>query len=140
MKAERIVLDSNVLISALLNPDGVPRRLLDLLAERSANLIFSAPTFSELAERLAKSKFDRYRSDEQLLAYLDGLAELGEWVEPREEIIACRDPDDDKFLATAISGEADVLVSGDADLLVLDPFRGLPIVAPVRCLDALARD
>ncbi len=139
MKAERIVLDSNVLISALLSPDGAPRRLLDLLAERSANLIFSAATFSELAESLAKPKFDRYRTDEQLLAYLDWLAELGEWVEPCEEITACRDPADDKFLATAVSGEADVLVSGDADLLVLDPFQGLPIVAPAGCLDALIR-
>jgi putative PIN family toxin of toxin-antitoxin system len=67
------------------------------------------------------------------------LAELGKWVEPCEEITACRDAGDDKFLATALSGEADTLVSGDADLLVLNPFRGLPMAAPVTCLDALTR-
>jgi|SRR5690625_2715070 len=134
MKAERVVLDTNVLISALLSPAGTPRRLIELFAARSANLIFSPATFSELTERLAKPKFDRYRSDEQMLAWLDWLGELAEWVDPWEEVSACRDPDDNKFLATALAGEADVLVTGDADLLVLDPFEGIPIVNPAQCL------
>jgi predicted nucleic acid-binding protein len=49
---------------------------------------------------------------------------------------APRDPDDGKFLETAIAGEADCLVTGDGDLLVLDPFRGLRIVAPRAFLEA----
>lgn len=47
-----------------------------------------------------------------------------------EPIDACRDPDDDKFLELAVGGEADVIVSGDNDLTVLDPFRGIPILTP----------
>jgi predicted nucleic acid-binding protein len=43
---------------------------------------------------------------------------------------ACRDPTDDKFLELAVNGRADLIVSGDADLLALDPFRGIPIITP----------
>jgi uncharacterized protein len=48
-----------------------------------------------------------------------------------ERIAACRDPTDDKFLELAVNGRADVIVTGDVDLLVLDPFRDIPIIAPV---------
>jgi predicted nucleic acid-binding protein len=47
-----------------------------------------------------------------------------------ERIAACRDPKDDKFLELAVSGKAEVIVSGDGDLLDLNPFRGIPIVTP----------
>jgi predicted nucleic acid-binding protein len=47
-----------------------------------------------------------------------------------ERVAACRDPKDDKFLELALNGRADVIVSGDADLLVLDTFRGIPIITP----------
>lgn len=134
MKADRVVVDSNVLISALLSPAGTPRRVLDRLAAASATLLFSDPTFAELAERVAHPRFDRYRSIEQMSAWLDWLVDLSEWVHSWEEITACRDPDDNKFLAVALAGEADVLITGDADLLVLDPFEGLPIVSPRRFL------
>ena len=47
-----------------------------------------------------------------------------------ERIVACRDPFDDKFLELAVNGRADVIISGDADLLVLDSFRGITIITP----------
>jgi len=47
-----------------------------------------------------------------------------------ERIVACRDPTDDKFLELAVSGNADLILSGDKDLLTLHPFRGIPIVTP----------
>lgn len=136
MKADRVVLDSNVLISALLNPQGTPRQVLGRLAETSATLLFSDPTFVELAERIARPKFDRYRSIEQMDAWLDWLVDLSEWVHAWDEVHACRDPDDDKFLALALAGEADVLITDDGDLLMLDPFEGLPIVSPTRFLES----
>jgi len=46
-----------------------------------------------------------------------------------EQIVACRDPSDDKFLELAVNGQADAVVSGDADLLVLNPFLGIPIIS-----------
>jgi uncharacterized protein len=47
-----------------------------------------------------------------------------------ERVVACRDPTDDKFLELAVNGNADIVLTGDADLLALNPFRGIPIVAP----------
>jgi predicted nucleic acid-binding protein len=49
-------------------------------------------------------------------------------------IRACRDPDDDKFLEVAVNGKADALITGDTDLLVLDPLEGIPIITPAACL------
>lgn len=134
MRADRLVVDSNVLISALLSPTGTPRYVLDQLAAEASTLLFSQESFAELAVRLAKPKFDPYRSIEQMASFLDWLAELGEWVEPALRIEACRDNDDDKFLAIALSGEAGCLITGDFDLLVLDPFENLPILTPARFL------
>jgi uncharacterized protein len=57
-----------------------------------------------------------------------------ELVEITERIAVCRDPKDDKFLELAVNGRADVVVSGDADLLSLDPFRGIPIETPAAFL------
>lgn len=134
MKAERLVVDTNVLISALLVPTGTPRQVLNLLAADRAILLFCDDTFAELATRLAKPKFDAYRTTEQMEAFLDWLVELGEWVSPVLEIDACRDRDDNKFLALALSGTADCQITGDTDLLVLDPFEGLSIHSPARFL------
>lgn len=64
------------------------------------------------------------------LAWLSRLLAAAETVTIAERIAACRDPTDDKFLELAVNGRADVIVSGDADLLALDPFRDIPIVAP----------
>jgi predicted nucleic acid-binding protein len=62
----------------------------------------------------------------------------GEHVDPRR-IAACRDPTDDKFLELAVNGHADLLVTGDGDLLALDPFRQIPIVTPAAFVQGVAR-
>jgi predicted nucleic acid-binding protein len=65
--------------------------------------------------------------------FLDWLHELMEAAEPveiTERMAACRDPKDDKFLELAINGHADVLITGDSDLLALSPFRGIPVITP----------
>jgi predicted nucleic acid-binding protein len=65
---------------------------------------------------------------------LDWLSQLGEWVEPVHDVAACRDLDDNKFLAVALSGDAGCLITGDTELLELDPFEGLPILTPTAFL------
>lgn len=60
---------------------------------------------------------------------------VAEMVEIRETIVVCRDPKDDKLLELAVSGNADFLVTGDKDLLVLNPFRGVEIITPREFLD-----
>jgi putative PIN family toxin of toxin-antitoxin system len=134
MRADRLVVDTNVLISALLSPTGRPRRILNQFAAIDSTLLFSDESFAELAMRLAKPKFDPYRTTEQMGSFLDWLVELGEWIEPALDSEACRDSDDNKFLAIACFGETDCLITGDADLLVLNPFEGLPILTPTEFL------
>ena len=76
--------------------------------------------------------------DQDIQTVVGLLLVRGEGVTPAERVTACRDPKDDKFLEIAVAGEADVIVSGDQDLLVLHPFAGIPIVPPnafLRMLD-----
>jgi len=135
MKAERIVLDTNVFISGLLSSTSTPARVVDH-AVLNGQLLATTGTQQELVSRLLASKFDRYVSRKKREELLLRLAPLVEPVEPVQIIRASRDPDDDKFLAAAVNGRADVLVSGDRDLLVLHPFMGIAICTPA---DYLAR-
>jgi hypothetical protein len=77
-----------------------------------------------------------------LQSFIDGIRRIfskAELVTITERIVACRDPTDDKFLELTINGRADVSVTGDLDLLVLNPFRGLPIITPMVLVYELAR-
>lgn len=135
MSPRRWLVDTNVLISALLQPSGTTAQALEAMRRDAAVLVFSDATFAELASRLMRPKFDRYLDSALRQQFLSELASVGEWVEIAGKVRSCRDPDDDKFLETAIVGEAECIVTGDADLLILDPFQGLRILAPRRFLD-----
>lgn len=125
----RAVLDTGVVVSALLLPRSVPRQAFDLAAGRG-RLLVSAATVAELDEVLHRPKFNKYLTEEERLEFLAALLRAAEVVEVEEAVTECRDPDDNKFLELAISGQATHLLSGDADLLALHPFRGIPILAP----------
>ena len=117
----KIVIDTNVLISAALSPDGVPAKLLaKALADHY--LVFTSATFAELESRLWKPKFDRYISLEERKAVLHDISAAATWVEVPQNIadVACsRDADDDMFIHAAMAAEAALLITGDEDLLVL---------------------
>jgi putative PIN family toxin of toxin-antitoxin system len=133
MKGDRVVLDTNVLISGLLSTASTPARAVEL-AVRSAQLLGSTDTVRELMTKLLSPKFDRYIPRERRDALLLRLAPLIEMVEVVQRVQASRDPADDKFLEVALNGRADVVVSGDRDLLELHPFRGIAILAPAAYL------
>ncbi|MCB1742055.1 MAG: putative toxin-antitoxin system toxin component, PIN family [Gammaproteobacteria bacterium] len=136
MTAERVVLDTNVLISAALIATGKPWAVLKHVVETGV-LLFCDETFEELATRLMREKFDRYVSESTRHTFLVELAAVAEWTAITGAVHVCRDPDDDKLLETAIAGRADLLVTGDSDLLELHPFRGLSIVTPAAFMDAI---
>jgi putative PIN family toxin of toxin-antitoxin system len=129
MSRERIVLDTNVFVSGVLSKTSTPARCVERAVERG-QLIASNATLRELAATLLAPKFDRYVPRARREALLLHLAPLVEIVEIVQEFHACRDHDDDKFLDVAVNGRADVLVSGDTDLLALNPFRGVAILTP----------
>ena len=131
MKAERVVVDTNVLISAALRPHGPPRAVVEAVREARGVLLFCDQTFDELRSRFHRPKFDRYVGRHSRAVYLAQLEAVSEWVSIAGAKLGCRDPDDDKLLETALMGEADCLVTGDRDLLEMSPFQDIPIVTPV---------
>ncbi|MGH9408007.1 MAG: putative toxin-antitoxin system toxin component, PIN family [Vicinamibacterales bacterium] len=133
MARERVVVDTNVLISGLFSTTSMPAAALER-AVTTGQLVASRETLSELVEKLLSPKFDRYVPRPQRDALLLRLAPLVEIVEIVQQIRASRDRNDDKFLEAAVNGRADVLVTGDRDLLALNPFRGIAIVTPAAYL------
>lgn len=129
MNKSRIVIDTNVFISALLIKKSQPFQVVNI-AFKQGIIIYSDATFTELQQVLARRKFDKYIILEERNIFLLKLANESELVEIQEEIQACRDAKDDKFLELAVNGNADLIVTGDTDLLVLNPFRGIEIITP----------
>ena len=129
----RVVLDTNVLISAALLPQSVPVRLLQHVLVRS-RLVFSQATFTELETRLWKPKFDRYVSLETRRSLLADLSAVAEWVAPKSTARHSRDADDDAFIHAAIEGGTTWLVSGTEDLLVLGRVQAVEIIRPAEAV------
>jgi len=125
----RVVIDTSVLISAMLLPSSIPRQALDAAADHG-RLLISEATIEELNEVIRRPKFDKYLREERRTEFLASLVHDAEAVEIDEKITLCRDPKDDKILEVAVNGNATHIVSGDADLLALHPFRGIAIVTP----------
>jgi putative PIN family toxin of toxin-antitoxin system len=124
----RVVLDTNVLVSAALKRNSTPGAAVGA-AQRIGVLLKSAATEAQLFDVLARPYFVPL-IDPETRDWLRRLMALAEPIRIVERIVACRDPTDDKFLELAVCGNADLIVSGDADLVALHPFRGIPIVTP----------
>lgn len=133
----RIVVDTNVFVSAALKDKSLPSIALHLATQRAV-LLKSAATEAQLLDVIARP----YLAPLIAPATLDWFRQLmakAELVTITESIAACRDSTDDKFLELAVSGHADIILSGDADLLVLNPFRGIPIVNPATFVQGASR-
>jgi uncharacterized protein len=130
----RSVFDANVLVSALLLPGSKPRQALDL-ASREGKVLLSFAVLAELYEVLSRKQFKRYVGDEDIRLFLATLTRQAEWVDVDVRITVCRDPEDNKFLELAVSGRASHIISGDEDLLVLNPFQGIQIFTPQTLLE-----
>jgi uncharacterized protein len=126
---QRIVVDTNTLISRLLLPDSTPAQAVRKAVD-SGQLLVSEATMLELMEVLGRPKFDRYVSIEDRRSFFQLLIRIAELVPINYVVHACRDQKDDKFLELAVNGQAKTVITGDADLLALDPFQGIAILTP----------
>ena len=132
----RLVVDTNVFVSAAVKSASFPAGVV-CWVDRHGGLLKSEATERQLVDVLQRP----YIAARMQASYLENLRRLlaaAELVLVTERIAACRDPTDDKFLELAVSGKADLFVSGDADLLVLNPFRDIPVVAPGTFMRAVA--
>ena len=130
----RFVADTNVLISRLVFRNSIPAQAVRSATARGEFLV-SLETLEELESVLSRPKFGIYHTLGERLEFFDTLRLTATFIESVLPISACRDPKDDKFLALALTGHADFILSGDQDLLSLHPFRGIEILNPRQYLD-----
>lgn len=125
----RFVIDSSTLISRVLLPGSIPAQATQKAFE-SGEVLFCRETLEELRHVLGRPKFARYITLAEREQFLEFMVVLGSFLEVVRPVRACRDPKDDFFLSLATSGEADVIVTSDKDLLALDPFMKIRIITP----------
>jgi hypothetical protein len=128
----RAVLDTNVYVSGLINSKGKPAAILRALRSKRFTLVSSPPINEEIIEVLNRPRIrDRYGLGERIFDVSLIPWEVAELVIDLPEVRVCSDPDDDKFLATAVGGRADYLVTGDVgDLLDLHKYKNVNIISP----------
>jgi len=130
----RLVVDTNVFVSAALKRSSWPAATVRWVSQYGG-LLKSPETEQELLSVLRRPRFANkiapwfFDEVERLLA-------AAQLVTISEQLMVCRDPTDDKFVDLAVNGRAHVIVSGDADLLVLAAVRGIPIVTPAVFINA----
>jgi putative PIN family toxin of toxin-antitoxin system len=138
MTVDRLVLDTNALISAILSSKEAPAILLDELRRTGTVLIFSEPTMAELGSRLMRDKFDPWVHRETRLRFLAEIDAVAEIVGIAEAPMGCRDRSDDKFLETALASDCQLIVSGDKDLLEMHPWQNIQILSPTQALKVIS--
>src|SRR5271157_1433777 len=125
-KMPRVVLDTNVLVSAVIS-DGKPRKLLNKGIEKQFSVVISDQILKELVTVLHRPKFKT--SEGEIDRIMLALAETGEVIKVRSSFVIMKDdPADDMVLNTAYDGRADMIVSGDNHLLKLKSFKGIRIL------------
>ena len=137
-RARRVILDTSTLLSAVIGTGSIPEQAV-LVAFGTCQVCACAETMEELDRVLERKKFDRYLDQEarrRFVARIRRNVQLYVLEDFSSLVIEppCRDPNDNKFLALALAAEAEILVSSDKDLLVLDPWRGVAILTPAEFL------
>ena len=125
----RIVLDANILVSALISEEGYPAQVLAAIKRERVTLVTSAYQIEELRGVLARERLKPYIRPEEAADLLYHLEAVGLVVSELPEVSLSPDPKDNPILATAIAGEAELIVSGDkGDMLALGRVEGIPVV------------
>ena len=130
----RAVLDTNIIVSALLQPLGPPAQILVLAIGGSIQMCVSGSIYAEYEEVISRSRF--HRAEDVIVGTLHAIREKGFWVKPTEAVRVCPDPDDDIFLECAQASRADYLVTGNLKHFPA-AWEGTRIVTARRLLDVI---
>ncbi len=135
----RVVVDTGILVSGLIRPRGTIGDVLHALRDGRFVAIYSTPMMVEVVDVLGRPNIQaKYHIQPDDITALINLVRLrGELFVPKRAVIACRDPQDNKFLEAALAGSADVVITGDDDLLVLNPFEGIDVLRPAELIARL---
>ncbi len=124
-----IIIDTNVIISSLCFPSSKPRQAFDL-ARKIGSLVFSNDTLSELTDVLNRKKFDTYIDINLRVQFINELQSVSKIFNVTEKLEVSRDTKDNIFLELALSADSKYIITGDNDLLVLNPYAGIQIINP----------
>jgi putative PIN family toxin of toxin-antitoxin system len=135
----RAVVDTGVLVSALIRRQGTTGEVLQALRDGRFTAVYSTDILVEIIDVLGRSTLRvKYHIETDDISILINLIRLrGDLVIPARKVTVCRDPKDDKFLEAALAGGADCIVSGDGDLLDMTRFENIPILRPAELLARL---
>ena len=132
----RVVIDTNVWVSRLLLEGSVSAQAVDKALE-GFDVMVSEPLVEELADVLSRGKFDQYVSVQDREEFLRRMLQIATIAPVLSEVDDCRDPDDNCLLALALDSESGYILTGDRDLLLLNPWRGVRVVSPREFLDSV---
>ena len=137
----RAVVDTNILISGVIKPERATGEILRRLRDGEFALLYTEPLLVELAEVINRPRIRQKYSlgSEDIETVLALILLRGEPIDPTRRVEICRDPKDNMILEAAVAGQADMITSGDFDLLSLREFAGMPIISPAEFLQRLAK-
>ena len=137
----RVVADANILVSAALgrSPQSPSVRIIDAALDGRIELVMSPALLREIADVLSRPRIrKRLSADDAQLFLADLVAQVVMMADPIDPPMVCRDPDDDYLVALAIVCDADALVTGDDDLLAVEPHHaGIDVLTPRQLTDRL---
>ena len=134
MSKLRFVFDTNTIVSALLLKNSTPRKAFKRAFE-IGEILLSFAVIEELNDVFGRKKFNKYIQEQERIQFLVAFVQDATLIEISKQITICRDPKDDKFLELAVSGNATCIISGDQDVLVMNPFEKIPILTPREFLE-----
>jgi hypothetical protein len=124
---KNIVLDTNTVLSAMLFLNSISRKAYDKALDK-CQIVVSNKVWAEYTDVFMRPKFDKYLEAADRFLFLISLQNDIIFIEPTETITDCRDPKDNKYLELAVSADTPFIITGDNDLLVLNPYRGIFIL------------
>lgn len=124
---KNIVLDTNTVLSATLYPDSIVGRAFQK-ATNHYQIVLSTKVWNEYNDVITRPKFDKYLDEFDRLFFITSMKQNALFIETTEIITDCRDPKDNKFLELAVAANAPIIITGDEDLLVLNPYRDITIL------------
>jgi len=129
-----IVIDTGTLISASFRIESIPSKAY-FKALREFNVCISEETLTELKTVMQREKFNKYLSLENRISFIELYQEQSTLYEVKESVFDCRDPNDNKFLELALTVQAEIIISSDEDLFILNPYRNIAILKPAEFLN-----
>ena len=134
------LIDTNILVSAFVFGGSIKQKLIRILRHKRVRILISESILAEMKAVLLREQFLSHRSADVLMSQLENFRKIAEPVQVKSSVNDCRDRKDNLFLDCALDGRADFILTGDNDLLELDPYHSIRIMKIADFIDLIAHD